>query len=286
MFRHSRFLCSSSLRLAFMAAVRNPSKIPLSSSIPRDVREFLDDYPGTTDDGSLDANLRFYSNKLRCRPDNLLIEEIHEQWRGDYAKLEYKHGFIQWLFPIPEYGMNYESQPLQHHEAEAMKADPAIIERVMRSYQLMLDFYGMRLVDEDTGLIERSRRNYKERYRNLVRSSHNNLRITRILKCLSILGLERLNAGFLLFVLSEQSEHGELDSTDIRSSMDRWWANCVRNEEEREWIGGAIRKVRAAISGGPFTREMYKEALERRKKTGSLGGETLPASSESEVLEA
>lgn len=67
--------------------------------------------------------------------------------------------------------MNYDSQPLQTHEIESMKADPIIIERVIRSYQLMLDFYGMHLVSEETGLIDRALppRNFIPRYRNLVR---------------------------------------------------------------------------------------------------------------------
>ncbi|KAF8169261.1 opioid growth factor receptor conserved domain-containing protein [Pholiota molesta] len=143
--------------------------------------------------------------------------------------------------------MNYESQPLYKHEVERMKADPVIIQRVIESYKLMLDFYGMRLASEAT--------DYQTRYHNLVRSSHNNLRISRILKCLSELGLERLNAGFLLHVLNEQSEANELNSWGIRSSMDRWWSNCMRNEEERSWVGNLIRKVRLAEDGFVFTRK-------------------------------
>ncbi|EPS97072.1 hypothetical protein FOMPIDRAFT_1032136 [Fomitopsis schrenkii] len=243
----------------------------MPAAIPRDVREFLDDYPDNTDNRSRSDNLLFYSNKLRCRPDNLHIDDLHKQWRGDYAKLEYKHGFIQWLFPIPELGANYESQPLQRHEAEAMKADETIVERVLRSYRLMLDFYGMSLEDSETGLLARSDKNYKDRYRNLTRSLHNNLRISRILKCLSILDLERLNAGFLLFVLAEQSENGELNTLAIRTSMDRWWANCVRNDEERKWIGEMIQDVREG-EDGIWTREKYVEALKRRKETGKLEG--------------
>lgn len=84
-----------------------------------------------------------------------------------------------------------------------------------------------------------------------------------------MMDLEHLNAGFLLFVLAEQSEHGELDTAGIRSSMDRWWANCVRNDDERVWIGEMIQKVRKG-DRGVFTREMYQEALERRKETGKL----------------
>lgn len=74
-------------------------------------------------------------------------------------------------FPIPELGANYESQPLQRHEAEAMKADETVVERVLRSYRLMLDFYGMRLEDSETGLLARADKNYKDRYRNLARES-------------------------------------------------------------------------------------------------------------------
>jgi hypothetical protein len=68
--------------------------------------------------------------------------------------------------------MNYESQPLQKHERESMRTDPAVVERVVKSYQLMLDFYGMRLVDVGTGLVDRSLppRNYAARYQNLIRA--------------------------------------------------------------------------------------------------------------------
>ncbi|KAF8903124.1 opioid growth factor receptor conserved region-domain-containing protein [Gymnopilus junonius] len=249
---------------------------------PRDIQEFLDDYPDVTDDPSCTANLKFYSNNLRCRPDNRTIEEIHEKserlmplwWFGEYGKLEAKHGYIQWLFPIREYGMNYESQPLQAHEIDAMKADPVVIQRVTESYKLMLDFYGMHLVSEETGLVGRALppRNYAARYYNLVRSSHNYLRISRILKCLSEMELERLNAGFLLHVLNEQSEENELNTRGICNSMDTWWANCLRNKEERTWIGALIRRVRSADENGfIFTREDYEEALRTRAETGQLG---------------
>lgn len=103
-------------------------------------------------------------------------------------------------------------------------------------------------------------------------SSHNNLRISRILKCLSELGLERLNAGFLLHVLNEQSESNELTSWGIRGSMDRWWANCIRNEDERTWIGNLIHAVRTSEKGGyVFTRQEYENALLNRSQTGRLG---------------
>lgn len=77
--------------------------------------------------------------------------------------------FVVLSFPIREYGMNYDSQPLQPHEAQAMRASPEIMERVKRSYKTMLSFYGMTLLDEETGLIDRSPPpTFQSRYRNLV----------------------------------------------------------------------------------------------------------------------
>ncbi|KAG1745939.1 opioid growth factor receptor conserved region-domain-containing protein [Suillus paluster] len=235
-------------------------------SLPRDIRAFLSHYHGQADDAQASDNLLFYQNRLRCQPDDLLISEIHESWRKDYIQLEYNHGYIQWLFPIQETGMNFEAQALQPHEAAAMKDDSVVIERIKASYELMLDFYGMRLLDVETGLLGRSE-GYAARYKNLMQAPHNNLRITRIFKCLSEMGLEHLNAGFLLHVLNEQSEHKQLKTRLLKDSMDKWWANCLRNEAEREWIGLTIKKSR---NGDIFSREQYEASLKRRKELGSF----------------
>jgi hypothetical protein len=47
--------------------------------IPRDVQDFLADYPSQEDESHMNSNLTFYRNEMRCRPDNLLIDEIHER---------------------------------------------------------------------------------------------------------------------------------------------------------------------------------------------------------------
>lgn len=71
-------------------------------------------------------------------------------------------------FPLQEYGMNYEAQPLQKHELAALKTDPVVQERLQRSYGIMLGFYGMQLVSPETGEVRRAD-NWQERYRNLTR---------------------------------------------------------------------------------------------------------------------
>jgi len=103
-----------------------------------------------------------------------------------------------------------------------------------------------------------------------IGSPHNNLRISRILKCLSEFGYEYLNYGFLLHVLNEQSEHGQLNTSILRSSMDRWWANCVRRLRERDWINQKIATARDKDVDEPFvfTRELYEEAINNWNNEG------------------
>jgi hypothetical protein len=78
--------------------------------------------------------------------------------------------------------------------------------------------------------------------------------------------LHALPAGFLLHVLAEQSEEGELTAPALVNSMDRWWANCIRDEREHAWVRDAIGRVRAGELA--FTREAYERALRRRKESG------------------
>ena len=49
---------------------------------------------------------------------------------------------------------------------QAIKNDPKAMARVMRSYEMMLDFYGMKLKDPETGVLERSD-NWEKCFHNL-----------------------------------------------------------------------------------------------------------------------
>lgn len=48
--------------------------------------------------------------------------------------------------------MNDYAQTLQKHEAERIRTSVVSVKRVRLSYQLMLDFYGLRLTDAATGV--------------------------------------------------------------------------------------------------------------------------------------
>jgi len=205
----------------------------MGNSASADTQRYLDGYPGEPDDKSQTKNVDFYSNKRPSKPDGDLIENIHKKWWGNYGLLEAHHGYIQWLFPIREDGLNHHAQRLQLHEAKSIASDPILQGRIITSYELMLDFYGMKLVDRKTGAIERGD-NWKSRYAHLNRSFHNYLRITRILKCLGEVGLEHFKIHFVKHVLKEIYENREL--LNCHESCLKYWSVVLRSEDERNQI--------------------------------------------------
>lgn len=69
--------------------------------------------------------------------------------------------------------MNMDAYRLLPHEIGMMRNSEEIIRRLVRSYEMMLDFYGMRLLS-DTGLLGRSLppRDFNSRYQNLLSEWH------------------------------------------------------------------------------------------------------------------
>ena len=141
---------------------------------------------------SQDANVLFYSGKIESRPQGAFVDTVHNEWDGKFSMLERHHGYIQWLFPVFENaGMNWESMELTKAGARQIRSDAQMSERVIRSYRLMLRFYGMRLADERTGAVERDPEDDGSRIGNFNNSPHNFLRISRILTSLGELGFHR-----------------------------------------------------------------------------------------------
>ncbi|KAA8589166.1 opioid growth factor receptor-like protein 1 [Etheostoma spectabile] len=146
-------------------------------------------------------NLRFYLNKIPLVPDGIYIEEILTKWRGDYDKLEHNHTYIQWLFPLREQGLNFYAHELTQDEIKEFQSTREAKRRFLAAYSLMLDFYGIKLLDK-SGNVARAP-NWLERFQHLNESQHNYLRITRILKSLGELGYEAFKAPLVRLFLEE-----------------------------------------------------------------------------------
>ncbi|XP_058486627.1 opioid growth factor receptor-like [Solea solea] len=175
-------------------------------------------------------NLGFYLGQRPSLPDGVYIHEFHNHWKGSYDMLERVHTFIQWLFPLPEEGMNPEAWPLTKEEIKDFCDSDTAKKNLLQSYKLMLDFYGLKLCDEKTGEIKRAS-NWEDRFYNLNNHTHNNLRITRILKCLGILGFPHFQTPLVQLFLKETLIHGELPS--VKDSVLNYFVFAVRDKKQR-----------------------------------------------------
>ncbi|XP_069351988.1 opioid growth factor receptor isoform X1 [Eulemur rufifrons] len=198
----------------------------------QDMRRYRHHYPDLVEpdcNGDM-PNLSFYKNEIRFLPNGCFLEDILKNWRDNYDLLEDNHSYIQWLFPLREPGVNWHAKPLTLKEVEAFKSSREIRERFVQAYELMLGFYGIRLKDRDTGAVCRAQ-NYQKRFQNLNWHSHNNLRITRILKSLGELGLEHYQAPLARFFLEETLVQQELPG--VRQSALDYFMFAVRCRRQR-----------------------------------------------------
>jgi hypothetical protein len=97
----------------------------------------------------------------------------------------------------------------------------------------MLNFYGMRLVDEQTGQIERETDIWRDRYRNLSTNSHNFLRISkftaqivlilkgRIIISLGEMGFKRYKQPFVDHFIKEIKQNEVLKA--CKRSLEDFW---------------------------------------------------------------
>jgi len=108
-------------------------------------------------------------------------------WRFSHEELEENHDYIQWLFPLTERSaFNPNAPVLDDATIERFRSDQRLRQNLERSLEVMMDFYGLAIAGDR---ITRAP-SFPERSTNwLTPFNHNFLRLTRILKSLSLLGL-------------------------------------------------------------------------------------------------
>lgn len=117
------------------------------------------------------------------------------------TELEYRHDYIQLLFPLPEASAFHASAPvIDSATFTAFRTRPELQSQLTKSLTRMLHFYGFEASrsqagDSNVDIVRGD--NFKRASKNWVkRFNHNHLRITRIIRCLRVLGLEEHAAGF------------------------------------------------------------------------------------------
>ncbi len=135
--------------------------------------------------------LRFY----RGQGTDSAGRRIEDIWNWDHSYLEAVHDFVQWLFPLPDPSMfNPDAPLLDENDRAAFVDDSELRARMLRSLDLLLDFYGLRRSD---GTIERTAKFDARCESWLHPNNHNHLRISRILQSLRLCGLEDESTAFL-----------------------------------------------------------------------------------------
>jgi hypothetical protein len=129
--------------------------------------------------------LDFYRG-LQTDTDGRFLKEILA-WPD--AKFEATHAPLQWLFSIPEpTKFNSEAPLLTKNDIAAFKSDPLLQANLMKSFKRILTFLGLSLSDKGE-VVEGQ--NFTARVPDAWASpNHNWLRITRILRSLTLLGME------------------------------------------------------------------------------------------------
>ncbi|XP_068137564.1 opioid growth factor receptor-like protein 1 isoform X2 [Hyperolius riggenbachi] len=213
------------------AAEQNIKPPKRSFYAARDLYKYRHQYPNLKDlrcQNDL-SNLRFYMNKIPFKPDGVFIEEILNKWKSDYEKLEHNHTYIQWLFPLREQGLNFYAKELTSYEIEEFKKTKEAVKRFILAYKMMLDFFGLKLVDKN-GNISRAA-NWPDRFQHLNESQHNYLRITRILKSLGELGYEHFKPPLVRVLLQESIVENTIPN--MKLSALEYFVYSIKERKER-----------------------------------------------------
>ncbi len=151
-----------------------------------------------------------------------IIEDI---WMWDYAKLEYTHNYIQWLFPLIEKSRFNPTAPVLTDEIiDAFQSNDQLRNRLLKSLKVMLKFYGMKCVKVNGDVEITKSEEYLERKKQWISSkNHNYLRLTRILHSLVILGLNKHAQALFKCLNRIYQEEGQ----KIGGETYNYWKNTI-----------------------------------------------------------
>ncbi|WP_167836920.1 opioid growth factor receptor-related protein [Leptospira ryugenii] len=140
--------------------------------------------------------IEFYSLRIPDNRNRLLIDI----WKQNNHWLEVTHDYIQWLFPLKEKSQFNENAPILKNEDIAEFSNNEFLkENLKKSFLVLLRFYGLRLREENRLFLTEYDESFQIRKNVwLTPGNHNHLRITRILKSLSLLALNDYAKSFFL----------------------------------------------------------------------------------------
>jgi len=155
-------------------------------------------------------NLFFYQDKSAGAPSELYLKEIHEKWLGDYDTIATNSTLvIQWIFPnFFRSRVNPHASKLQEHEAETFRTDLEISQKLVKSYSIFLDFFGLKMSNLQTGELTKTDKWQKRYEETFVSNKSDFVTVRRILTFLNNVGLRKYAIQFVNFM--EKEIYGEI----------------------------------------------------------------------------
>ena len=151
---------------------------------------------------------------------------LRQIWGWDHGRLEGVHDYIQWLFPLREpSAVNFTAPLITDGTVAAFASSGALRDNLKRSFELMLDFYGLALVDQEQRLTVVPAASFAARSRTwLMPGNHNHLRLTRIITSVRTLGLPDCSTALFdrLVVIHRENPDG------ISSTTFQYWQRASR----------------------------------------------------------
>jgi hypothetical protein len=141
------------------------------------------------------------------------------------AELEATHDYIQWLFPSDQASaFNAQAPVIGVAEIDAFQASPKLQRRLGQSLDRMLAFYGfLRRLNGGEAFITEAANAAIQQRNWLQPGNHNHLRLTRMLRCCTLLGLKP-DARALLMALDElAAQHPHA----ITPETERFWRQAL-----------------------------------------------------------
>jgi Opioid growth factor receptor (OGFr) conserved region len=159
---------------------------------------------------------------------------VHEIQAWPDEQLEAVHDYIQWLFPLRERSAFNVAAPVLNPESiQEFRTRPDLRGNLRASFLRMMNFYGFEVRSGEHIGVSRAPNFEAKATGWLSPGNHNHLRITRILRCLTVLGLEAEAKAFFdcLSKIYEDEQNRPMPAISDETML--YW---------REAVGGAGQK--------------------------------------------
>ncbi len=165
-----------------------------------------------------------YTEFLSGRGTDDLGRNIKEILGYHKPTLEFRHDYIQRVFPLREESHYSKVEPITDEDIAAFKQDPQAQSWVRTMYHKMLRFWNIDGFKVTRWTFEAPFRHWN------YAGNHNHLRMTRVLKSLRLLGMDREAKDFTKR-LRHLIEHRKDEPIHLSDDTVRIWSELVYDKE-------------------------------------------------------